>query len=167
MNVTLKNFNESHAIVEAEQGIIQELYELLSFEVPGAKFMPIYRKRLWDGYARLLNIRNKTVGKGLAYHIKSYCEDNGYTFSQEFDDTGFSEEIADRFIKSNKIHSADGSEIQLRDYQIDSIKHGICNKRSITVSVTGCLHPDTLIDVDLSEEDYILLQNLRGSLVAE
>jgi len=29
MNVTLKNFNETHVIVEAEQGIIQELYELL------------------------------------------------------------------------------------------------------------------------------------------
>jgi len=137
MNVTLKNFNETHVIIDTEPGVLQELYELLSFEVKGAKFMPIYKKRLWDGYARLLNIRNKTVGKGLAYHIKSYCEDNGYIFNQEFSDDGFSEEIADAFIKSNKIHSADGFEIELRDYQIDSIKHGIRNNRSITVSVTG------------------------------
>ena len=136
MNITLKSFNETYTIVDAEPEIIQELYELLSFEVPGAKYMHMYRKRLWDGYARLLNKRNNTVGKGLAHYIKSYCEENGYTFNQEFDNKGFSEEVADTFIKSNRMCSG-GREIELRDYQLDAIKHGICNNRSITVSVTG------------------------------
>jgi hypothetical protein len=163
MNITIKSFNETHAIVDAEPGIIQELYELLSFEVPGAKYMHIYRKRLWDGYARLLNKRNNTVGKGLAHYIKSYCEENGYTFKQEFENKGFSEEVADTFIKSNRMCSG-GREIELRDYQIDAIKHGICNNRSITVSVTGCLHPDTPIDVLLSAEDFNLTQDQSNTV---
>ena len=27
----------------------QELAEYFTFEVPGAKFMPMYRNRIWDG----------------------------------------------------------------------------------------------------------------------
>ena len=33
----------------------QELTEFFTFEVPGAKFMPMYRNRMWDGKIRLFS----------------------------------------------------------------------------------------------------------------
>ena len=33
----------------------QEFSDFFTFEVPGAKFMPMYRNRMWDGKIRLFS----------------------------------------------------------------------------------------------------------------
>ena len=41
--------NEVYLILEdLEPSTSQELTEFFTFEVPGAKFMPMYRNRMWD-----------------------------------------------------------------------------------------------------------------------
>ena len=61
--VKLKLLN--HAMlqfVECEPGIAQELSDRLTFEVPGAKYMPAVRKKGgWDGHIRLFNRKNGQI----------------------------------------------------------------------------------------------------------
>ena len=45
--------NEVYLKVETEQHIHKELSDYFCFDVPNAKFMPHYKKRVWDGKIRL------------------------------------------------------------------------------------------------------------------
>ena len=40
---------------DLEPSTTQELTEFFTFEVPGFKFMPMYRNRMWDGKIRLFS----------------------------------------------------------------------------------------------------------------
>ena len=53
-DITIKKKNEVYVTVKAEPAICQELSDLFTFDVPGAKFMPQYRSKYWDGKIRLL-----------------------------------------------------------------------------------------------------------------
>ena len=45
--------NSVYLQIEAEADIRRELSEYFSFEVPGYKFTPQFRNRVWDGKIRL------------------------------------------------------------------------------------------------------------------
>ena len=47
--------------IECERSIAKELNEYFSFDVPGAKFMPSFKNRLWDGKIRLFDTRNNQI----------------------------------------------------------------------------------------------------------
>ena len=47
MHISKKN--EVYLKIESDPSVSQELSEFFTFEVPGAKFMPTYRNRIWDG----------------------------------------------------------------------------------------------------------------------
>ena len=52
----IRKKNEVYLKVETEAHIHKELAEHFCFEVPQAKFMPVYRKRVWDGKIRLYSL---------------------------------------------------------------------------------------------------------------
>lgn len=134
--IKLQNLNETWMRIDTDPGVIQELYDRLSFDVPGAKFMPKFKKRLWDGKVHLLNKRNNTIHKGLAHYVESYAKENDYAFVKDFSNASFSEEIAEDFISKTKWFNNDKI-IEPRDYQLEAIKRGITNKRYIALSPTG------------------------------
>ena len=49
----IKKKNEVYIKVDTEPHIHKELADHFCFEVPGAKFMPQYKSRVWDGKIRL------------------------------------------------------------------------------------------------------------------
>ena len=51
--VRLKDY--SMLYVDCEAGYAAELSEYFSFFVPGYKFMPAYKNKVWDGKIRLFN----------------------------------------------------------------------------------------------------------------
>ena len=51
--------NEVYMSVQTEPGLAQELCDYFTFYVPGYRFMPAYRNKIWDGKIRLFNLRNK------------------------------------------------------------------------------------------------------------
>ena len=53
--------NEVYVRVDTEPNIARELSDFFTFEVPGARFMPTYRKRIWDGKIRLYNQMNGEI----------------------------------------------------------------------------------------------------------
>ena len=67
----------------------KELAEYFTFEVPGAKFMPMYRNRVWDGKIRLFSPASGEIYVGLLDYVKNYCDKNNISYIEEenVDDT--------------------------------------------------------------------------------
>ena len=76
MKVYLKDY--SMMIVDCDRGIGAELSEFFSFFVPGYKFMPAYKNRIWDGKIRLFNSMTNELNAGLFIYLYNFCKDRGY-----------------------------------------------------------------------------------------
>ena len=61
----VKKINETFLEIECEPSIERELAEHFCFFVPGYKFMPAYRNRMWDGKIRLFDLRVRRLYCGL------------------------------------------------------------------------------------------------------
>ena len=48
-DIIIHRKDDVYSQIECERSITKELYEYFSFDVPGAKFMPSFKNRLWDG----------------------------------------------------------------------------------------------------------------------
>ena len=66
--------------IECERSIAKELNEYFSFEVPGAKFMPHYQKKYWDGKIRLFSTQTGDIYVGLLDRVVQFSKDLGYTY---------------------------------------------------------------------------------------
>jgi len=66
--------NEVFLTVEAEPYINQELADYFTFDVPGAKFMPQYRSKYWDGKIRLYSTATGEIYVGLLDKIVSWAK---------------------------------------------------------------------------------------------
>ena len=72
--------NEVHLHIESDIHVYYELADYFTFEVPGAKFMPTYKNKYWDGKIRLFNIQNGQIYVGLLDKIIQFCKDHEYTY---------------------------------------------------------------------------------------
>ena len=70
----ISKVNEVYLQCEVDEDLARELSDYFTFEVPGAKFMPQYRNRMWDGKIRLFSPRNGRIYTGLLPYIKEYCD---------------------------------------------------------------------------------------------
>ena len=69
----IEKINEVYNIIDCEPGVAQELCDYFTFEVPGAKFMPSYRAKVWDGKIRLYSVRDKQLYGGLLKHTLQFA----------------------------------------------------------------------------------------------
>ena len=117
----------------------QELTSFFTFEVPGFKFMPAYRSRMWDGKIRLFSPGTGEIYVGLLEYIKGFCQRNAIDYILEEgveNERNIVCEIVRGFIKSLKPKSK-GKSLKVRDYQIDAVHHGISRNRALLVSPTA------------------------------
>ena len=68
--------NEVYLKLDAEANIRRLLSEFFSFEVPGYKFTPQYRSRVWDGRIRLFQYASGRIYLGLLPYIKEFAKKN-------------------------------------------------------------------------------------------
>ena len=47
--VRVEKLDEVFMRVHCDDGLARDLHDFFSFTVPGAKFMPSYKNRYWDG----------------------------------------------------------------------------------------------------------------------
>ena len=131
--------NEVYLKVESEPHVYYELADQFTFEVPGAKFMPTYQKKYWDGKIRLFNTQSGEVYIGLLDRIVQFCKDHGYTY--EFVESkyyGLPFEVNDRISKEGvKDYMTAISKHKPRDYQIDGVYDALRNNRKLLVSPTA------------------------------
>ena len=86
-DIIIKKKNEVYVTVKAEPHINQELSDLFTFDVPGAKFMPQYRSKYWDGKIRLYSPATGEIYGGLVDKIVSWAKKSEY--SLEFENNQF------------------------------------------------------------------------------
>ena len=79
-HLIIKKKNEVFVTIESEQYVHHELSDHFTFEVPGAKFMPQYRNKYWDGKIRLFNIQKQEIYVGLLDKIIQF-EDINFSFN--------------------------------------------------------------------------------------
>ena len=84
-HLVISKKNEVYIHIDAEIHIYYELADQFTFEVPGAKFSPAYKKKYWDGKIRLFNTQKGEIYVGLLDRVIQFCKDHGYTY--EFKDS--------------------------------------------------------------------------------
>src|SRR6056300_61886 len=69
--------------VDLEAGYAAELSEYFSFFVPGYKWMPAYKNKVWDGKIRLFNRMNGELSAGLYVYLLKFAAERGYSVDTE------------------------------------------------------------------------------------
>lgn len=123
----LVKVNELYLKVDAEPSLIQELSDVLTFTVPGAKFMPAVRNKFWDGKIRLLNSLTGLTYAGLVNEISAFCNVRGYDLV-----------VDPRLVPTIK------TDVEIphatktpRDYQLAAFHEAINSERGIFLSPTA------------------------------
>ena len=126
-------------LTDLDPSTTQELSEYFTFEVPGFKFMPLYRNRIWDGKIRLFSPATGEIYVGLLPYIKKFCDSNHISYILEEgveDERNVVRKVVRGFIKSLKPKSK-GKSLKIRDYQINAVQHSISSNRALLVSPTA------------------------------
>lgn len=131
--LTVYRVDEVYIKVSCEPSIAYELSDYFTFEVPGAKFSPAYRNRVWDGKIRLYNTMTGMIYAGLLPYIHEFAVSRKYEVehADDFSYEEFSLVEADEFIKKLKLS------LKPRDYQIDAFVHAVRSRRSLLISPTA------------------------------
>ena len=125
--VIIEHVNEVYAKVTADNGIKQELVDFFTFEVPGAKFMPAYRSRYWDGKVRLYNGQTKKIYRGLVDYCIKFAEERGYKVEKKYSDSDIKRAVDYDF----------NLPFKPRDYQVETFSTCINNERQLVLSPTA------------------------------
>ena len=129
----IKKINDVYLKIETNQAIAQELSDYFTFEVPGAKFMPTVRNRVWDGKIRLFN-QNQTLYYGLLPHVAKFANEREYKFGVDESiepAENFSLKEAEEFSRSLKLPFTP------RDYQLEAFTYAVRNRRGVLLSPTA------------------------------
>ena len=125
--------NEVYLKIEADADIRRELGEYFTFEVPGFKFMPQYRNRVWDGKIRLFSYATGQIYAGLYPYIVDWCNKNDIHIvdGTKIQDVTIKDEDVTRFLKALKVP------MEIRDYQREGFIHAIKKSRCLLLSPTA------------------------------
>ena len=138
--ITISKKNEVYLRIEGEQHLHKELSEYFQFEVPGAKYMPQYRRKFWDGKIRLYSPGTGEIYVGLYDYLADYLEEKGYEFflkdSQFYglpneEENYVTPEGIATFVKHLRLP------FKARDYQLKAIFQAIKQRRKLLLSPTG------------------------------
>jgi len=125
--------NETFMKIESEKHVLYEIWEYFTIDVPGAKFMPAYKKG-WDGKLRLFNLRSRRLYIGLLYDLIELLKQYNYEFLIDKSlkvGEGLSDTELDEYIESLNLP------YEIRDYQREALKIGLNNYRAVLLSPTG------------------------------
>jgi superfamily II DNA or RNA helicase len=118
-------------MVSCDDGIRRELSEYFTFYVPGYKFMPAFKNKMWDGKIRLFDLRTNCLYLGLYSYLLKFAEERGYSVQ------------GDNLSRLQKIEDLDSliKDLDLPfppyDYQLAAVTLALQTKRKVLLSPTG------------------------------
>jgi len=130
----IEKIDDVYIKVNTDASTKMELSDFFTFDVPGAKFMPAYRNKMWDGKIRLFNAMTGRVYAGLLSYIYTFCKARDYevVIDKSVDPkTKVPENIAD--IICNEL----GTKFEPRDYQKTAVHHALSYNRAMLLSPTA------------------------------
>jgi len=133
--IEIERFDETYNKIICDPGIGFELNEYFTFEVPGAKFMPAVRNKVWDGKIRLYNVMSCLLYAGLNKYVEEFAKSRNYTviYKSDFSADEFSLKEANDFVDTLNIPS----KFERRNYQIEAFTYAVRNRRSLLLSPTA------------------------------
>ena len=138
---TVTEVNSVDIRIECERGLAKELSDYFTFKVPGHKFMPSYRNKVWDGTIKMYNIYGQTLYAGLMPYFMKFCEDRKYSFSVSPELTSDAKSVPidhlRKWIDTELNIHANNKKIEVHDHQLDAIQHAISKNRCLLLSPTG------------------------------
>ena len=142
-DLTIAKKNEVYLTVDAPPHVQQELSDFFTFDVPGAKFMPQYRNRHWDGKIRLFSTATGEVYVGLLDKIVDWAKKSEYSvkfLNSEYYGLPFeqNEEISLEGVKDYMLAI---TSIKPRDYQKQGVYDALKYNRRLIISPTGSGSP--------------------------
>ena len=171
-DVVIGKKNEVFLQVQAEPHVYQELSDYFTFDVEGAKFMPQYRNKYWDGKIRLFSTSNGQIYVGLLDKIIAFCTRHDYTYefvNNEYYGTpfevneGISYEGVKDYMRSISRHTP-------RKYQVEGVYDALRHNRKLLISPTASgksLMIYALVRYYVEKEQKILLVVPTTSLVEQ
>ena len=133
-NIIVDKVNDVYIRIDADQSITRELSDYFSFEVPGYKFTPQFKRRVWDGKIRLFSYATGQLYVGLYPYLKDWCNKKSIHIVESSD------------ILTHSTHTAadiqaliDTYDISItpRDYQIEAFKFALEHDRGMILSPTA------------------------------
>lgn len=141
MNITVAKQNETFMHVSCDPSIERELSEHFQFFVPGYKFMPAYRNRMWDGKIRLYDFKRQTLYNGLFKYLKEFADLRDYKVitaaSTAYSKIGETQNVDLKPFLTPLVISGAGKRIIPRDYQLDALSCTLQNKNGLLLSPTA------------------------------
>ena len=119
--------------VECDEHVARELSEYFSFDVPGAKFMPQFKKRYWAGKIHLFKLRGHLIYRGLLPRVLEFAEQRGYPVTNQIPTPSKEYSLAELMQWASKLELP----VQPRDYQLSAIQQMLTQRRGIVLSPTG------------------------------
>jgi superfamily II DNA or RNA helicase len=137
-DLTVTKKDEVYLNIESDPSIASELNDYFTFDVPGARFMPTYKAKMWDGKARMFNMWTKELYVGLLPYLREFAARSDYEMDVNMDPIGDPVDIEylEEFAESLNLTSQ-GNPIQAREYQIDAVKYAIRIGRTLLLSPTA------------------------------
>ena len=138
-DLVIQKSNEVFLKIEAEPHVYYELRDHFTFEVEGAKFMPQYRNKHWNGEIHLFDLRKKQIYVGLLDRIIAFCKRRDYEYKfvdNEYYGTpfeineGISYAGVKDYMKSICCHLP-------RKYQIQGVYDALRHNRKLLISPTA------------------------------
>ena len=138
-NVVISKANEVFLRINSEPHIEYELRDHFTFEVEGAKFMPQYRNRNWNGEIHLFDLRSKRIYVGLLDRIVEFCKKHDYSYKfvdNEYygvpyeENEGISYEGVKDYMKAICSHNP-------RKYQVEGVYDALKHNRKLLISPTA------------------------------
>lgn len=133
--VLIEKVNECYVRVIAEPSIKMELSIYFTFDVPGAKFMPAVRNKIWDGKIRLFNSMTGVIYSGLIPHIAKFCRTRNYDIELANRDVWPINKFPDDY--GHTIAKEFDSKYEVREYQNTAVVHALRNNRALLLSPTA------------------------------
>lgn len=141
-DVIIEKKNEVYIKLKCEPHVLYELSPYFTFDVPGAKFAPAYKRGGWNGQISLLSKTTGEIYGGLLDKIIAKIKNHGYSY--EFKNSKFygcpfevNEEITKEGVKG--FVNAIGSKADLKpyEYQIDTVYECLRYNRKTVLSATS------------------------------
>ena len=136
--IRIRKLNHANLHLECDHGVAAEIREFFTFEVPGARFMPAFKRKVWDGKIRLFDANTGSLPAGLIQHLVAFCNDHKYEIEQIKTKYGLPYERDDikgkdliKFVENLQLP------FKIREYQFIGIMEALKRKRGILISPTG------------------------------
>ena len=138
VDIDVTEVDSVHVRVKCDRSVALELSDYFTFKVPGYKFMPAYRARLWNGEIKLFNVHSGLIYGGLLDYISKFAADRQYTCALPARRIAqISDDDVRNFMQNFLQVRVGGKVVDAHEHQIRAVRHAIQEERTLLLSPTG------------------------------